>query len=142
MNRLKQNPKIQLNYLNDLTAYDVVGRSLRLTVTYILTSIKFNTTLHLHTKVGEVDPAPSITAVYNSACWSEREVWDMFGVFFKDHPDLRRILTDYNFSGHPLRKDFPVSGYSDLFFDEKDKKTVYAPIELTQEYRKYKYLSN
>lgn len=141
VNLLKKSSKIQLNYINELSAYDIPSDSFRFTLNYILTSIPLNTRIVINLKTGELDIVKSLVSVYKAASWAEREIWDMFGICFSDHPDLRRILTDYNFTGHPLRKDFPLSGYTDIFFDEKDKKTIYAPIELAQEFRNYQYLS-
>jgi len=138
---LKKSAKIQINYLNEISTYDVPSNTSRFTLNYIMSSISNSSGLILNIKVNELDFVDSLSSLFKSAGWAEREVWDMFGICFANHPDLRRILTDYNFTGHPLRKDFPLSGYTDLFFDEKDKKTVYVPIELAQEFRNYQYLS-
>ncbi len=86
-------------------------------------------------------PVPSATSVFNSANWFEREVWDLFGIFFSDHPDLRRIMTDYGFEGHPLRKDFPLTGYVEVRYDADQKRVVYEPVKLTQEYRSFDFMS-
>jgi len=141
VNFFKKCSKTQINYLNEISTYDVPSDTWRFSLNYILTSISTNLTAVLNIKIGELDSINSLVPIYKAAGWAEREIWDMFGICFSNHPDLRRILTDYNFSGHPLRKDFPLSGYTDIFFDEKEKKTVYTAIELTQEFRNYQYLS-
>ena len=91
------------------------------------------------TQVDETTPIQSATSVYNAACWMEREVWDMFGVYFDGHPDLRRILTDYGFEGHPLRKDFPLSGYTEVRYDDTEKRVIYEKLEMTQEFRYFEF---
>lgn len=134
-NFLKNHSLAQFKTLIELTAYDEPSKKNRFTVLYSLLSIQFNTRLQICLKTDEILPILSLTHLYKSAFWAEREVWDLYGIFFTGHNDLRRILTDYNFNGHPLRKDFPLSGYSDLFYDDKKKRLVYAPAEIVQEYR-------
>ena len=97
--------------------------------------------IRLKVTVGEETPVPSATAVFACADWLEREVWDMYGVFFADHPDLRRILTDYGFEGHPLRKDFPLTGYVEVRYDEEQKRIIYEPVKLAQDFRTFDFLS-
>ena len=90
---------------------------------------------------GEETPVPSVTGVFSSAGWYEREAWDLYGIFFSDHPDLRRLLTDYGFEGHPLRKDFPLTGYVEVRYDDEQKRVVYEPVKLVQEFRSFDFLS-
>jgi len=104
---------------------------------YHLLSTRFAARIRVKTYAGEVDTVPSATSVYRSADWFEREVWDMYGVYFENHPDLRRILTDYGFEGHPLRKDFPLTGYTEVRYDEERKRVVYEPLQLTQAFRNF-----
>lgn len=138
---LKQNILIGNKYLIDIYVYDVLGKKNRFTVNYLITSVQSNLKHFIVVKTTEIDPLPTVTCYFKSAYWVEREVWDMFGIFFKNHLDLRRILTDYGFKGHPLRKDFPVTGYVDLFYDEKEKKLVYTNSELSQEFRNFTFLN-
>lgn len=123
----------------DVTAVDYPSRPQRFEVVYHLLSVKHNARLCVKTCVDEVHPVPSSVSVYPSAGWSEREVWDLFGVHFAGHPDLRRILTDYGFQGHPLRKDFPLSGYMEVRYDETQKRVLYEPVELSQEFRYFAF---
>jgi len=102
-----------------------------------LLSIRYASRIRVKTYADEVDPVPSATKLFNSANWYEREVWDLYGVFFNDHPDLRRILTDYGFEGHPLRKDFPLTGYTEVRYSEEHKRVVYEPLQLTQAFRNF-----
>ena len=129
------NTKYQI--LVDLTAVDYPSRinSGRFEVVYNLLTIRYNSRIRVKTLVDEITPISSVTEVYSSAGWWEREVWDLFGIFFSNHPDLRRILTDYGFSGHPLRKDFPLSGYTEVRYDDSEKRVITEPIQLTQEFR-------
>ena len=108
---------------------------------YELLSIKFNSRLRVKTSINEVGSVESATKIFNSANWWEREVWDMFGIFFSNHPDLRRILTDYGFEGYPLRKDFPLSGYVEVRYDDTVKRVVCEPLELAQEFRSFNFES-
>lgn len=141
LNFFKMSSVNQFTQLSDITVYDNPGLKHRFTITYCLLSLKFNTRIFVMVKTDELTPIYSVSSIYQSAIWSEREVWDLFGIYFQNHSDLRRILTDYNFNGHPLRKDFPLSGYVDLFYDESKKHIVYTPIELPQEYRNFNFRS-
>lgn len=121
----------------DITAVDFPTRDQRFEVVYNLLSVRHNARIRVKTYADEATPVPSITSLYDGANWYEREVYDMFGVFFVDHPDLRRILTDYGFDGHPLRKDFPLTGYTEIRYDEEKKRIVVEPLELTQAFRNF-----
>ncbi len=132
---LKKHTNTQYEILIDLTAVDYLESSLRFHLVYHFLSLRFNHRICLKFMVKSLSMIPSSTFIYNSVNWLEREVWDLFGIFFLEHPDLRRILTDYGFQGFPLRKDFPLSGYSELRYDEELKSIVYEPIELAQEFR-------
>ena len=128
--------------LIDVTAVDYPDSDKRFNLVYCLLSIKYNVRLRVKAFVSDLATVPSITSIHKSACWMEREVWDMYGVFFENHPDLRRILTDYGFEGHPLRKDFPLSGYVEVRYDDSQKRVVCEPIEMTQEYRVFNFKSS
>jgi NADH dehydrogenase (ubiquinone) Fe-S protein 3 len=138
---LRDHINTQFKILIDVTAIDYPSRVLRFELVYHLLSIRYNTRIKIKTCVDEITPVCSITAVYSSAGWWEREVWDMFGIFFYNHPDLRRILTDYGFQGHPLRKDFPLSGYVEVRYDDSEKRVITEPVELTQEFRYFDFAS-
>lgn len=138
---LKDDPASRYTVLVDITGVDHPGRAKRFDVVYHLLSLHQNQRLRVKIMADDETPVPSITAVHPSANWFEREVFDMFGVLFTDHPDLRRILTDYGFSGHPLRKDFPLTGHVEVRYDEEQKRVVYEPVELTQEFRDFDALS-
>lgn len=125
----------------DVCGVDYPARELRFDVVYHLLSMKHNQRLRVKVQTDEDTAVPSITGVFNAAGWFERETWDMYGVVFSDHPDLRRILTDYGFEGHPLRKDFPLTGYVELRYDEEQKRCVYEPVKLTQDFRSFDFLS-
>ena len=127
--------------LVDITAIDNPGEERRFTIVYHLLSMYRNQRIRLKAHVREDEMVPSITDIHPSANWFEREVFDMFGVLFSGHPDLRRILTDYGFRGHPLRKDFPTTGYTEVRYDEVQKRVVYEPVSLTQEYRMFDFMS-
>lgn len=129
----------QFKLLMDVTAVDYPSRKLRFEVVYHLLSIQYNTRIRIKSCLDEITPMDSITPLYSSAGWWEREVWDMFGIFFSNHPDLRRILTDYGFEGHPLRKDFPLSGYVEVRFDDSEKRVRTEPLELDQELRYFDF---
>ena len=121
----------------DITAVDFPTRQNRFEVVYNLLSIRHNSRIRVKTYADEATPVPSITGLYDGANWYEREVYDLFGVFFVGHPDLRRLLTDYGFDGHPLRKDFPLTGYTEIRYDEEKKRIVVEPLELTQAFRNF-----
>ncbi len=127
--------------LVDITAVDYPDRDARFDVVYHFLSMHRNQRIRLRIHVREEDVVPSLTDVHPSANWFEREVFDMFGILFSGHPDLRRILTDYGFRGHPLRKDFPTTGYTEVRYDEEQKRVVYEPVKLVQEYRQFDFMS-
>lgn len=138
---LKTDSACRFSTLVDITAVDHPERPERFDVVYHLLSMYQNQRLRLKVAVGEGQMVPSITGVHPSANWFEREVFDMFGIAFAGHPDLRRLLTDYGFSGHPLRKDFPTTGFTEVRYDEVQKRVVYEPVRLVQEYRQFDFLS-
>jgi NADH-quinone oxidoreductase subunit C len=125
----------------DITAVDYPQRANRFDVVYHLLSPRHNTRIRVKCETDEMTPVPSAIPAFPSANWFERETYDMFGVFFSGHPDLRRMLTDYGFEGHPLRKDFPMSGFVEVRYDDDQKRVVYEPIRLNQEYRQFDFLS-
>lgn len=141
VNFLKNNLLCQYNVLSAISGTDYPERENRFEVAYELLSLHYNRRIRVKTFVNEFTPVSSITEVYPSANWWEREVWDLYGVFFQNHPDLRRILTDYGFQGHPMRKDFPLSGYVEVSYDEKLKRVITQPLELTQEFRSFDFRS-
>ncbi|KAF7251826.1 NADH dehydrogenase [ubiquinone] iron-sulfur protein 3, mitochondrial [Varanus komodoensis] len=134
---LKDHTTAQFKSLADLTAIDVPSRQYRFEIIYNLLSLRYNSRIRVKTYTDELTPLDSAFPIYNAANWYEREVWDMYGVFFANHPDLRRILTDYGFEGHPFRKDFPLSGYVEVRYDDEVKRVVAEPLELAQEFRKF-----
>lgn len=134
---LRDHTGSQFRSLVDITAADFPSRENRFEVVYNMLSVRFNGRIRVKTYASELSAVPSATSLFQSANWYEREVYDMFGVFFEGHPDLRRILTDYGFEGHPLRKDFPLSGYTEVRWDEEKQRVVYEPIELTQAFRNF-----
>ncbi|MFD0978535.1 NADH-quinone oxidoreductase subunit C [Tropicimonas aquimaris] len=138
---LKADGSCRFTQLIDITAVDHPEREKRFTIVYHLLSMHQNQRVRIHAAVREDESIASITELFPNANWYEREVFDMFGVLFSGHPDLRRILTDYGFRGHPLRKDFPTSGYVELRYDEVQKRVVYEPVKLVHDYRQYDYLS-
>lgn len=127
--------------LVDITAVDYPEREARFDVVYHFLSMYRNQRIRLKVAVREDDMVPSLTDVHPSANWFEREVFDMFGILFSGHPDLRRILTDYGFRGYPLRKDFPTTGYTEVRYDEEQKRVVYEPVSLVQDYRQFDFMS-
>ena len=125
----------------DVCGVDWPERERRFDVVYNLLSLKLNQRVRVKIQTDETTPVPSVTAIFPSAGWYEREAWDLFGIFFSDHPDLRRLLTDYGFEGHPLRKDFPLTGYVEVRYDDEQKRVVYEPVKLTQDFRSFDFLS-
>ncbi|WP_119165745.1 NADH-quinone oxidoreductase subunit C [Algihabitans albus] len=139
--QLRDDQNLLFKQLLDVTAVDYPDRQQRFEVVYNLLSLKHNQRIRVKLAADEETTIPSAARVFNSAIWLEREVWDLFGIFFGDHPDLRRILTDYGFEGHPLRKDFPLTGYVEVRYDEDQKRVVYEPVKLTQEFRTFDFAS-
>ena len=127
--------------LIDITAVDYPERDKRFKMVYLLLSHEKNSRIKIEFDIKEGEILSSLTSIFPSANWMEREVFDMYGVEFKDHPDLRRILTDYGFKGHPLRKDFPLTGHNEVRYSEEDKKVIYEPVKLEQNYRNFDYES-
>jgi NADH-quinone oxidoreductase subunit C len=138
---LRDDPACRFTTLIDITAVDWPMRERRFDMVYHLLSMHANQRIRVKAAVAEDVMVPSVIGVYPSADWYEREVFDMYGVLFSGHPDLRRILTDYGFRGHPLRKDFPTTGYVELRYSEEAKRVVYEPVQLTQEYRQFDFMS-
>ena len=138
---LKTDPDCRFTSLVDITAIDHPEDVKRFEVVYHFLSMYKNHRIRVKIAVDEADMVPSIITVYPAANWFEREVFDMFGILFSGHPDLRRILTDYGFRGHPLRKDFPTTGYTEVRYDEVQKRVVYEPVKLVQEYRQFDFMS-
>ena len=138
---LKTDSNSKFSTLVDITAVDYPERDARFDVVYHFLSMYRNQRIRVRVSVREDDIVPSIIDVHPSANWFEREVFDMFGILFSGHPDLRRILTDYGFRGHPLRKDFPTTGYTEVRYDEAQKRVVYEPVKLVQEYRQFDFMS-
>nr|AEP43430.1 NADH dehydrogenase subunit 9 [Phytophthora inundata] len=136
---LKNHTNSQFKILSEICAVDYINKKKRFEIIYNLLSIRFNSRLKVKITINELQPVDSIINIYKAANWCEREVWDMFGIFFSNHPDLRRILTDYGFEGHPLRKDFPLSGFLEVFYNELKKRVVYEPISLSQQYRLFEF---
>ena len=138
---LKADKALLLDQLVDICGVDYPERDKRFDVVYHLLSMRKNMRLRVKLKTDEDTPVPSVVDIFPTAGWFEREAWDMYGIFFDGNPDLRRILTDYGFEGHPLRKDFPLTGYVELRYDEEQKRVVYEPVKLTQEFRRFDFLS-
>ena len=138
---LKNSELFNFDQLIDLTAIDYPSREKRFELIYILLSMKKNKRIILRTSIKENDNIDSIINIFKASDWYERECYDLFGINFSNHPDLRRIMTDYNFEGHPLRKDFPLTGHTEVRYDDVEKKVVYEPVKLTQEYRDFDYTS-
>ena len=138
---LRDDSNCQFKVLTDISGADYPQRELRFEVVYNLLSLTQNQRMKLKVSTDEDTPVPTATGVFSSAGWYEREIWDLYGVFFSDHPDLRRILTDYGFEGHPMRKDFPLTGRVEVRYDEEQKRVVYDPVSLTQDFRTFDFLS-
>jgi NADH-quinone oxidoreductase subunit C len=138
---LRDDPRLSFSQLSDLCGVDYPERPERFEVVYNLLSMSRNQRCRVKIAAADGDPVPSVTSIHPCANWLEREVWDLYGVFFSDHPDLRRILTDYGFEGHPLRKDFPLTGYVEVRYDEQQKRVIYEPVKLTQDFRTFDFLS-
>tara|TARA_B100001093_G_scaffold118463_1_gene111063 strand:- start:595 stop:1200 length:606 start_codon:yes stop_codon:yes gene_type:complete len=138
---IKTNRDIKLRQLIDITVVDYPEKNKRFEMIYLFLSHEFNQRLILKYSIGENEIISSLTSIFPAANWMEREVFDMYGVSFKDHPDLRRILTDYGFEGHPLRKDFPLTGHTEVRYSEEEKKVVKEPVKLEQNYRNFDYQS-
>ena len=136
---LKNNETTKFRQLIDITAVDFPQNDKRFKLVYLFLSHEYNTRLILDCYINEEEVVPTTTKIYPAANWMEREVFDMYGILFKDHPDLRRILTDYGFEGYPLRKDFPLSGHNEVRYSEDKKKVIYEPVKLEQDYRNFDY---
>ena len=138
---LKNNDKCKFKQLIDITAVDYPEKEKRFQLVYLLLSHEYNLRLTVVSNINEKSKVPSIVKFFPSANWMEREVFDMYGILFIDHPDLRRILTDYDFEGYPLRKDFPLTGHTEVRYSETDKKVIYEPVKLEQDYRNFDFES-
>ena len=138
---MKTNENTKFRQLIDITAVDFPEKEQRFRIVYLLLSHEFNTRVLIEFDISEGEKVPSLTKIFPSANWMEREVFDMYGIDFKDHPDLRRILTDYGFEGYPLRKDFPITGHNEVRYSEESKKVIYEPVKLEQNYRNFDYES-
>tara|TARA_S200000501_G_scaffold306408_1_gene295097 strand:- start:173 stop:766 length:594 start_codon:yes stop_codon:yes gene_type:complete len=138
---LKTHEKLKFKQLIDITAVDYPSNEKRFKIVYFLLSHEFNQRIIINSLINENEKVETLTNIFPSANWMEREVFDMYGVAFKNHPDLRRILTDYGFEGHPLRKDFPLTGHNEVRFSEEEKKVVYEKVKLEQDYRNFDYES-
>ena len=138
---LRDDPNCRFVSFTDVTAVDYPGREKRFDVVYHLMSPVFNTRIRLRAEADETTQVPSIIDVFPGADWFERECYDLYGVIFTGHPDMRRLLTDYGFDGHPLRKDFPLTGFVEVRYDDAEKRVVYEPVRLNQEFRKFDFLS-
>lgn len=139
MKFLKNHINYQYKLLSCVSGVDLLGKTYRYSVAYDLLSVTFNNRIRIKTLIAIDALAISVVNIFKNANWWEREVWDMFGIFFQGHPDLRRILTDYGFEGYPLRKDFPLTGFVELRYSDKNKKIIVEPVNLAQEYRLYQF---
>lgn len=138
---LRDDSNCLFKLLVDICGVDYPDEEERFEIVYNLLSIKHNQRIRVKLTTDEDQPVPSVTGVFSCAGWLEREVWDLYGVFFSGHPDLRRILTDYGFEGHPMRKDFPLTGYVEVRYDEEQRRVVYEPVRLPQDFRNFDFLS-
>ena len=136
---LRDNNSCLFKILSDMTVVDYPKKKKRFEIVYTLLSLKYNMRIRVKTYVSDTQPIDSVSNIFKSANWAEREAWDCFGVFFSNHPDLRRILTDYGFVGHPLRKDFPLSGFTEVRYDAVVKSVVEEPLEFSQEFRSFEF---
>jgi NADH-quinone oxidoreductase subunit C len=141
LTQLRDDPDLRFRQLIDLTAVDYPDRERRFDVVYHLLSFVKNRRVRVKVQTDEETAVPSAVAVHPCADWFEREAFDMYGIVFEGHPDLRRLLTDYGFTGYPLRKDFPMTGYVEVRYDDEQKRVVYEPVKLTQEFRQFDFLS-
>jgi NADH-quinone oxidoreductase subunit C len=141
MTFLRDDVNCQFKVLLDVCGVDYPERDERFDVIYNLLSMTHNQRVRVKIRTHEKTPVPSVVSVFNSANWWERETWDLLGVYFSGHPDLRRILTDYGFEGHPLRKDFPLSGYVEVRYDDEKKRVVYEPVKMAQDFRSFDFMS-
>jgi NADH-quinone oxidoreductase subunit C len=141
LTRLRDAADLQFEVLLDIAGVDWPAREERFEVVYHLLSMRKNLRLRVKLSTNETEPVPSVIPVFPTANWLEREAYDMFGILFSDHPDLRRILTDYGFDGYPLRKDFPLTGFKEVRYDDEQKRVVYEPVRLTQEFRQFDFES-
>ena len=138
---LRDDSQCDFKVLVDVCGVDWPQRERRFDVVYNLLSVKLNQRIRVKLEADEATPVPTAIGVFPAAGWYEREAWDLYGIMFSDHPDLRRILTDYGFEGHPLRKDFPLTGHVEVRYDEVEKRVVYEPVKLTQDFRTFDFLS-
>ena len=136
---LKSNNELKFSQLTDITAVDYPEKEKRFKLVYLILSHQFNQRIVIDYNIGDKEIVSSISSIFPSANWMEREVFDMYGINFKNHPDLRRILTDYGFEGYPLRKDFPLTGHNEVRYSEESKKVIYEPVKLEQNYRNFDY---
>jgi NADH dehydrogenase (ubiquinone) Fe-S protein 3 len=134
---LKQHINYQYKILTAISGVDLLGKTYRFSVVYELLSLTFNSRIRVKLFVDEITSVVSVVSLYINANWWEREIWDLYGIYFENHPDLRRILTDYGFEGHPLRKDFPLSGHVEVRYDESKKRVITETVELAQEFRSF-----
>ena len=141
LTRLRDDSACQFEILIDICGVDYPARPNRFDVVYHLLSVRKNQRLRIKLETDETTPVPSVIAVFPAANWYEREAYDMYGILFSDHPDLRRLLTDYGFEGYPLRKDFPLTGYKEVRYDDEQKRVVYEPVRLSQEFRQFDFES-
>jgi NADH-quinone oxidoreductase subunit C len=141
MKYLRDDPALRFINITDVTAVDYPGREKRFDVVYHLLSPTLNERIRVRAEADETTQVPSIIDVFPGADWFERETYDLYGVIFIGHPDMRRLLTDYGFDGHPLRKDFPLTGFVEVRYDDQEKRVVYEPVRLNQEFRKFDFLS-
>jgi NADH-quinone oxidoreductase subunit C len=138
---LRDDPRCLFQALIDICGVDYPERQERFDIVYNLLSIRNNQRIRVKVTADEESAVPSVTGIFSSAGWYEREAWDLYGIYFADNPDLRRILTDYGFEGHPMRKDFPLTGYVEVRYDEAQKRVVYEPVKLKQEFRSFDFMS-